>query len=166
MVDIPRIRECANLRLPSQNYFIINDAGFTIESGETDYIYHDEGPIKWKFINGNQVCTLGTSDSLIKFVNGNFWEFVNGEKVAYVVPDPGTPQPLVFVKNKRVPVTPRVDMMVSYDGGASFNNVFPYELPPRLMWWQLGIANDAVFQFRFWGMGRFVVTDGLVNIRE
>jgi hypothetical protein len=33
------------------------------------------------------------------------------------------------------------------------------------MWWQAGIANDFVPQFKFWGMGRFVVTDGEVNVR-
>jgi len=34
------------------------------------------------------------------------------------------------------------------------------------MWWQLGIANDFVPQFKFWGLGRFVATDGIANLRE
>ena len=34
---IPRTRTCRNIMLPSQDYFIANDVGFTIETGETDY---------------------------------------------------------------------------------------------------------------------------------
>ena len=66
---------------------------------------------------------------------------------------------------------PRVDLSISTDGGASFGNEWAYYLPAighrknRLLWWQAGIVNDFVPQFKFWGMGRFVVTDGVVNIR-
>src|SRR4029077_18456078 len=66
---------------------------------------------------------------------------------------------------------PHVDLSISIDGGASFGNEWAYYLPPigyrknRLMWWQIGIANDFVPQFKFWGLGRFVCTDGLVNTR-
>jgi hypothetical protein len=35
----------------------------------------------------------------------------------------------------------------------------------RLLWWQLGIANDAVFKFSFWSLGRIVITDGSATIR-
>ena len=68
--------------------------------------------------------------------------------------------------------TPRVDLSMSYDGGASFGSSYPYVLNPigqrknRLNWWQCGIANDAVPQFKFWGMGRFVATDGMANLRR
>ncbi len=67
--------------------------------------------------------------------------------------------------------TPRIDFTLSYDGGATFGNAFSYDLNPigqrrnRLMWWQCGIGNDFVCQFKFWGMGRFVVTDGIANVR-
>lgn len=115
--EIPRIRTCKNVRLPSQEYFIANDAGFTIETGETDY----------------------------QFQTAN---------------------------NIPIATTPRVDLSLSFDGGASFSSDMPYVLNPvgkrrnRLMWWQLGAANDLVCQFKFWGMGRFVATDGILNIRQ
>ncbi|MGA0832103.1 MAG: hypothetical protein ACO3P4_04735, partial [Polynucleobacter sp.] len=66
---------------------------------------------------------------------------------------------------------PHVDLSISTDGGASFGTEWAYYLPPvghrknRLMWWQVGIANDFVPQFKFWGLGRFVATDGMVNTR-
>jgi hypothetical protein len=66
---------------------------------------------------------------------------------------------------------PHVDLSISIDGGATFGNEWAYYLPPighrknRLMWWQIGLANDFVPQFKFWGLGRFVATDGIVNTR-
>src|ERR1700691_806498 len=103
ITSIPQSRTCQNIRLPSQEYFVANDVGFTIETGSSN--------------------------------------------------NPS-----------------RVDLSVSRDGGASFSNDFGYVLPGigqrknRLMWWQIGAANDMVCQFKFWSLGRFVVTDGVVNI--
>jgi hypothetical protein len=60
---------------------------------------------------------------------------------------------------------------MSYDGGQAFGAEWAYELPAigyrrnRLMWWQGGLVNDAVAQFRFVGFGRFVATDGVMNVR-
>lgn len=38
IVQIPRIRVCANIRSADQDYTILNDVGFTIETGETPYV--------------------------------------------------------------------------------------------------------------------------------
>lgn len=114
---IPRIRTCKNIRLPSQDYFIANDFGFTIESGETN-TYHQLDS------EGNVIYT-----------------------------------------------NPKVFLSVSYDGGQAFGAEWAYELPGtgyrrnRLMWWLGGLVNDCVAQFRFQGLGRFVATDGICNIR-
>jgi len=68
--------------------------------------------------------------------------------------------------------TPRVDLSISIDGGATFGNEWSYNLNPlahrknRLMWWQIGAVNDLVCQFKFWGFGRFVAFDGQVNVRQ
>jgi hypothetical protein len=68
------------------------------------------------------------------------------------------------------PILPRVDLSISTDGGESFGNYISQTLNPigkkinKLQWWQLGMANDFTPQFRFWGMGRFVVNNGIVNI--
>lgn len=111
--EIPRIRTCAPIRSKTQEYFIANDIGFTIEQGTTDYKYQANG----------------------------------------------------------TPIVPRVDFSYSIDGGQSFGSYQSYELNSigkninKLMWWQLGMANDFVAQFRFWGMGRFCAYDGILNIR-
>lgn len=118
---IPRIRTCKNVRLPTQENFIVNDLGFTIETGVTEY------------------------------------EYINS-----IVSGVTTP----------IPVTPRVDFSFSIDGGNTFGNDLSYDLNPigrainMLRWWNLGMANDFVPQFKFLGIGRFVVTDGLINIRQ
>lgn len=116
--QIPRIRICSNIRSPDQDYMIINDIGFTIESGETDY-YQQAG----------QESDLSLA-------------------------------------------VPRVDLSLSIDGGATFGQSWGQELPAigrrknKLMYWNLGAANDSVMQFRFWSFGRVVVLDGIANIRN
>ena len=147
---IPRIRTCQNVRLPSQDYFIANDVGFTIESGETNY-YQQTG-----------VGGLGDSNAMY-LLNGTPMQLLSGGNFN-----------LITVSNPMNPMlitTPQVFLSVSYDGGASFGSEWPYVLPGigyrrnRLMWWQLGICNDLVCQFRFVGIGRFVCTEGVINIR-
>lgn len=63
----------------------------------------------------------------------------------------------------------RVDLSLSKNGGESFGSSLGKTLntvghrPNRLRYWNLGAANDLVLQFRFWGEGRFVATDGVVS---
>lgn len=139
--EIPRIRTCNNVRLPSQDYFIINDVGFTIESGNTSYHIQNNGPISLITEDGHQIETQ------------------DGNNV------------LIAQQNLYLQSTPRVDLSISYDGGATFGQDMPYILPSigqrknKLQWWQLGVANDAVMQFKFWGYGRWVCLNGIVNIR-
>ena len=65
---------------------------------------------------------------------------------------------------------PRVDLSLSYDGGVTFGNTVARELNAignrknMLMWEKMGAANDLTLKFRFWGMTRFVVQDGFVDI--
>jgi hypothetical protein len=145
-VTIPRVRICNNVRDPSQQYFIANDVGFTIETGETEYL---QQPV---FADIFIVSEAG--DNLITEINNFFIVDEQSETTGYVV------------------TTPRVDFSISTDGGATFGSEWAYYLPPlahrknRLMWWQLGIANDFVCQFKFWGIGRFVAYDGIVNVRQ
>lgn len=66
----------------------------------------------------------------------------------------------------------RVDLSISRDGGETYGNIVGKILNKkgkrenRLMWTGLGRANDFVTQFRFWGKGRFVATDGIVSIYQ
>lgn len=167
--EIPRRRICKNIRNTSQDYFIANDVGFTIESGETNYQQQLIGPL-----------TLVTQDGQTLIANGNSIylqtqdnQYLLTQDGNYLIANQTTDQidTLIAQQSGVLYTTPAVDLSISCDGGASFGNEFRYSLPPigvrknRLLWWQLGVVNDLVCQFKFWGIGRFVCTDGEVNIR-
>ena len=171
--EIPRIRACANIRTPDQNYQIINDIGFTIESGETNYQQQILGDIILITQSGNILITqddsgdLLTESSSIIDTEAGIDILVEGDSSAsawLIAQQEGN----TGTSNLSLP---HVDLSISTDGGATFGNEWAYYLPPighrknRLMWWQCGIANDFVAQFKFWGLGRFVCTDGIVNVR-
>jgi hypothetical protein len=169
--EIPRIRTCKNIRFPNQQYVIANDIGFTIETGETDYQEQDTGPLFLITEDDKFIITEGNV-IFILMENGNFFEAENGDLVLSEQSDPTAFNFLISEQDGIIYTTPRVDLSVSYDGGASFSSDMPYVLNPiglrknRLMWWQGGAVNDLVCQFKFWGLGRFVATDGEVNIRQ
>jgi hypothetical protein len=173
--EIPRIRACANIRTPDQNYQIINDIGFTIESGETDYEQQSLGEIILITQDGNILITQGGIPELIT-QSGN--PILSQDGTIFIMQqNPGGTNTAELIAQQDANTgfsnlsLPHVDLSISTDGGASFGNEWAYYLPAighrknRLMWWQIGIANDFVPQFKFWGMGRFVVTDGIANTR-
>jgi hypothetical protein len=138
---IPRFRTCGHLRDPDQNQSVINDIGFTIETGETDYQYQP--------VEDNEFLLLDGTPFLL--LDGTDFELLQDD--------------LEF------PVAPEVELSMSYDGGASFGSAIRYQLPGigyrrnMLRWWQVGFANDAVPCFRFYNIGRVVCTDGCANLR-
>ena len=137
---IPRIRICNSIRMPDQSRFVAAYAGFTIEQGQFDY-----PDVDTRFI-------LGTEDSNEISTQNHNVLIGGGENTTANVP--------------------RVDMSVSYDGGISFSNdvsivMFPLGVRQnRLMWWRLGSGNDMVQQFRFYGFGRFVASNGICGISQ
>lgn len=141
---IPRYRICKNIRTASQSYFIINDIGFTIETGETDYVQQIAGGLQSDFL------LLDNTNFLL--LSGQNFELLDS----------------VTLNN----VAPVVALSLSYDGGATFGHKWEYQLNAignrrnRLMWWQCGISNDSVPRFDFIGIGRFVCLDGVAYIRE
>jgi hypothetical protein len=169
--EIPRIRTCKNIRNVQQESFIANDCGFTIESGETDYLFIDEGPIYLITQDGNKLRTQGNQ---ILFTTQDDQYLLTQDQLNLVSQqnDPNDFNLLVAQQRDIVPMTPRVDMSISTDGGEHFSSYDAQYLPAigqrmnKLAWWQIGWANDLVCQFRFWGLGRFVATDGYVNIRQ
>lgn len=64
----------------------------------------------------------------------------------------------------------RIDLSLSKDGAMSFSSNLSKTLNPvahrqsRLIWWQLGRANDLTLQLRFCSLDRFVVSNGLLSI--
>jgi hypothetical protein len=173
--EIPRIRICKNIRLPSQDYSIINDVGFTIESGETNYQQQDLGPIILITQDGAQLVTQDTD--IGSFVTQDNNDLVTQDDIILGPQQAASDESTILIAQQDAntgfgPLSlPHVDLSISTDGGATFGNEWAYVLPPigyrknRLMWWQCGIANDFVPQFKFWGMGRFVATDGIANVR-
>lgn len=172
--EIPRIRICANIRTPDQEYQIINDVGFTIESGETDYQQQSLGEIILITQDGHPLVTQGGFIGLVT-QDEEFLLTQDGEILLTQQTDIGMPALLIAQQMANTGTSnlslPHVDLSISIDGGATFGNEWAYYLPAighrknRLMWWQIGIANDFVPQFKFWGMGRFVCTDGIANVR-
>lgn len=66
---------------------------------------------------------------------------------------------------------PGIDMSMSKNGGISYSSYSPrkniYNVGNRinkLNWWGMGMANDFVPQFRFFGKGAWKCTNGEVNI--
>jgi hypothetical protein len=172
--EVPRIRSCANVRTPGQDYMIINDIGFTIESGQTDYQQQSLGEIILVTQDGHPLITQGDFLGLVTQDN-NFLITQDGKILVSQQNATGTEMLIIAQQMADTGTSnlslPHVDLSISDDGGESFGNEWAYYLPPightknRLMWWQIGIVNDFVPQFKFWGMGRFVVTDGEVNVR-
>lgn len=207
--EIPRIRSCKNVRDIQQEAFIANDCGFTIETGNTDYLQQSIGDLylvtedlyanPFSFItqNGNSLVTedddqliaeqADLNDTFIAPSNKYITEGANqlfvteddkylltedGINLESEQTDPDEFFYLIAEQHNIVVLQARVDMSISIDGGDHFSSYDPQYLPPigqrkhKLAWWQLGWSNDLVCQFRFWGMGRFVVTDGVINIRK
>lgn len=173
--EIPRIRTCHNVREPDQDYQIINDIGFTVESGETDYQQQDLGEIILITQDGQQLITQGDFLGLVTQSGNNL---VSQDNIYLVSQQNSEGSTAVLIAQQRADTgtsnlsLPHIDLSISTDGGATFGNEWAYYLPAighrknRVMWWQIGIANDFVPQFKFWGLGRFVITDGIINARR
>lgn len=170
-VEIPRVRICRNVRMPGQDYFLVNDLGFTVEQGSTDYQYADLGNIRLITEDDDFLITEG---DIIFFTteNGDYLQTEDGDGLISEQSGTDDFDYLISEQNYIQPITPRIDMSISYDGGESFGSYISNDLNPigrrknMLRWWRLGLANDFVAQFRFWGLGRFVVTNGIVNVRQ
>ena len=64
----------------------------------------------------------------------------------------------------------RVDLSVSSDGGSTFGNPVGMMLNSNgqrrniFKFYNLGRFNEVIFQLRFWGIGRFVLTNGVAEV--
>jgi hypothetical protein len=207
--EVPRVRTCKNIRNIQQEPFIANDCGFTIETGNTDYLQQAIGDIflttedlfanPFSFVtedglsliaeDGSQLIAeqADLSDTYIapvkKYITeGDTQLFITEDNKFIVTQDDNNLVSeqtsstsfayLIAEQPEVVVLQPRVDMSISIDGGDHFSSYDAQYLPPigqrkhKLAWWQLGHSNDFICQFRFVGMGRFVATDGVVNIRK
>jgi hypothetical protein len=169
--EIPRIRTCKNIRDVSQEYFIVNDLGFTIEMGQTPAQQESTGDVFLITQDGHKIITQGNSIFFVTQDN----QFIVTQDNQYLVSQQTDPTDFAYLISQQkgfAYIQPRVDFSISIDGGETFSSDFPYVMNPlaqrrnKLMWWQIGLANDFVPQFKFWGLGRFVCTDGEANTRQ
>lgn len=74
------------------------------------------------------------------------------------------------IPNNYIPYQPRVDLSISLDGGITWSNTVSRNLHPLgyrqniLQWENMGMCNALTLKLRFWGMSRFVVWDGVLDI--
>ena len=168
--EIPRIRVCKNIRLPDASRFSVNNLTFTIEQGTQDNIFFTDH-------------LLTESGIPILTEDGQFIDVMNTFQIPTFVPLLTEDNQLLLTESgeeilveefSNIPyVVPQtVGLSVAKNGGMSFGTIWQKDLNTqgnfrnRLIYWQLGAANDFVPQFRFWGLSRFVATDGIVSIYQ
>jgi hypothetical protein len=104
----------------------------------------------------------------------------DGEEIPRIIitPTSAMPDRLPFIiNNVTFPIEQgtneedsRVDLCSSSDGGVSFGNSIGINLNKTgsrrniFKFYNLGRYNEVIFQFRFWGMGRFVLTNGVADV--
>lgn len=144
---IERIRVTPTLRFPSSSPFIVRRLQLWLEQGINQL----------SEIDSNVVTNLMITEE------GDPMITEDGDLM--VTEDP------TFVSSIEVR-RPRVDLSVSKNGNQSFSNIVRRELNYKgkfrneMRWHQLGFANEITFQFRFWGLNRFVVNNALVEVGQ
>ncbi len=155
--EIPRIRIPPPIRMPDQSRFITGYTGFTIEQGQFDYDYRDTRSLLADQAN-DPITTQGGQPYLVPTSGNNY--SLNGSQ-----------QYIGNGFNFRTNV-PRIDLCLSKDGGVNFGSNVSINIRPqgkrqnRMMWWRLGASNDLTMQFRFYGLERFVMTDGIAGVYQ
>lgn len=157
IAEIPRIRIPPPIRMPDQSRFITGYAGFTIEQGQFDYDYRDTRALM-ATEQHSPIITEGGQPYLVPSGGNNYLQN-------------GAAQYIGMGHNFRTNV-PRVDLSLSKDGAVNYGSNVSINMRPqgkrqnRLMWWRLGSANDLSMQYRFYGMNRFVFTDGVAGVYQ
>lgn len=145
--EIPRVRICPPFRLPTQRYFIIKSVGFTVENGRPNAIEVKKftSVVDLTSQDGNQLITQ----------DGNL-----------LITNQGQVDTVVELASECV------DLSISRDGAENFGASIRLNMNPtgkrqsRFIWQRLGRANDVTLMFTFWGYGRFLATDGLLELYE
>lgn len=148
---IPRIRVVPPVRMPSQRYFIAKSLGFTIENGQFNRVTTTRSG------NGHDGDEITTEDSFLLLTEDS--NIITTENNSHASEQ-------AYETFSEV-----VDLSISRDGGESFGSSARLPLnrigkrKSRFIWQRLGIVNDATFQLRFSGYGRFVVgPEGVLEV--
>ena len=141
---IPRVRICPPMRREDSSRFVSTNLSFTMQQGVDPY-YKRSGLVGLT-TEGGVILTTETPVGYIGNILSN-QEVLN-------------------------PYVPRVDMNVSRDGAEAFTGYSGVDLYPlgdrknRVMFNQLGEANDLVCKFNLWSLDRVNLTNGVMNVRE
>ncbi len=151
--EMQRIRVCENIQQDDSDKFIVNYLAVTIEQGQdplfTGLSLQIINPIITESLfvpPEEQIITEWGFD----IVDEDSW--LGGQ--AYIPP-----------------YQPRVDLSISLDGGITWSATVGRVLNPVgyrkniLNWNKLGGCNSITLKFRFWGMSRFVVNNGVLEIK-
>lgn len=175
---IPRVRITKNLRMPDSSPFVINNLNMTIEEGENtnnpNYYGVENVVRKGDISSPSDFPSISiVNDGWIFDIIANVYDndenltntgeyFLAGERIMWLT------DRWIVLK----PQVSRVDLAVSYDGGATFSGYNSVEMNEQgnrtniMRWFGLGRSNDVVLQFRFWSSGRIVVTNGTMSIYQ
>ncbi len=140
--EIPRIRICKSIRKDDASIFRVGYFTFWLEQGVNKFFsqYDFEG-----------LMVTQSGDLMITEDTGQFMLVEGGG---------------AFLDNNR----PRVDMSFSKNGNQSFSNIVSRELNSqahfrnRINWYRMGQCNEFTIQLRFWGLQRFVASNGVVSL--
>ena len=142
--EIPRFIITSTSAMPDRLPFVVNSISFPIEQGADEH---------------TRLSSTYTSASIIDddgdYLVDDDDEFLVQNVIAYTYMNMSTS---------------RVDLSTSSDGGATFGNpvgIWLNKLGSRrniFKFYNLGRYNEVIFQLRFWGLGRFVLTDGIADV--
>ena len=141
-LTIPRIRICKTIRKEDSSTFRAGMFTFWIEQGVNNFF-----------------DLFGCNGELITEITDNR---IVSEHGVPLIAEHGFCSPRINV--------PRVDMSFSKNGNESFSNFVSRDLQPQahfrnqIRWHRMGQCNEITIQLRFWGLNRFVVQDGVLEI--
>jgi hypothetical protein len=146
--QIPRVRICDTQRVMKEGMarpekFIVNLFTFTLENGTEPNVTYVNDCVGY-ILTEQDDDIIYTEDDLPILVEGGYCGIYK----------------------------PRIDFTFSKSGGETFSNAVPYYMhktadyncQPRFS--QLGECNQFTPQLRFWGLWRFVVNNGCLEVRQ
>jgi len=142
--QIPRIRITPPTRLADSSRFVASNLSFTLEQGEDPFYVQDR----------------------IAFITDEQGAPITQEPIAGYIASALTNE---YVLNHYIP---RIDYSVSRDGAEAWSNYVSIKMNPqarrnnRVLFNQIGSANDLTHQFRFYSLARVVCTDGVMQTRQ
>lgn len=139
---IPRIRICKTIRSANSEPFRINEFSFIMEQGVNDF-YNMPLTVFGQVVDENDNPVVSEGGALVLSEDG------------YIV-QPGD--------------APKVEMAISKNGCATFSNSISRDLNHqgkfrnRISWHRLGQANEITVMLRFYGLQRFVASNGVLEV--